>query len=356
MTGNKNEVVFRFDSLNVIKIALILALLAVLFILRDLLLVILTAVVFAASIEPIIKWFKQYRVGRLPAVIIIYVFVAIILIGTLYFLLVPLLNEASSLLTNLPSYVSSADLWSPLGEGTVIGSQKFIQDLSATFSVQDIVGKVQTVTSNLSAGIFSTISYAFGGALSLFLIIVLSFYLAVQENGIRNFLTTVTPFDNREYVLGLWTRAERKIGLWFQGQILLSIIIAILVYLGLTIIGVEHSLLLAVLAGLFELVPLFGPVLAAIPAVIIAFISGGGVTGALIVIAFYVVVQQFENQLIYPLVVNKVVGVPAIIVIIALIAGGTLAGFLGLLLSVPIAAILMEFFTDVQKGTFVKKV
>jgi len=188
------------------------------------------------------------------------------------------------------------------------------------------------------------------------LIIVLSFYLAVQENGIRNFLTTVTPFDNREYVLGLWTRAERKIGLWFQGQILLSIIIAILVYLGLTIIGVEHSLLLAVLAGLFELVPLFGPVLAAIPAVIIAFISGGGVTGALIVIAFYVVVQQFENQLIYPLVVNKVVGVPAIIVIIALIAGGTLAGFLGLLLSVPIAAILMEFFTDVQKGTFVKKV
>ncbi|MCI5108633.1 MAG: AI-2E family transporter, partial [Candidatus Pacebacteria bacterium] len=143
-------------------------------------------------------------------------------------------------------------------------------------------------------------------------------------------------------------RAEKKIGLWFQGQLLLVVIIAILTYLGLTLIGIEHSLLLAVLAGMFELIPLFGPILAGIPAVAIAFLTGG-VTKALIVIALYLIIQQFENQLIYPLVVKKVVGVPAIIVILALIAGGTLAGFLGIILSVPIAAVLMELFVDLQK-------
>ena len=194
----------------------------------------------------------------------------------------------------------------------------------------------------------------FGGLASFLLIVVISFYLAVQEDGIHNFLKTITPRDQREYVLNLWRRAQNKIGLWFQGQLLLVVIIGVLTYLGLALIGVEYALPLAVLAGLFELIPLFGPILAAIPAIALAFLADG-VTTALLVAAFYVIVQQFENQLIYPLVVKKVVGVPAIIVIIALIAGGTLAGFFGMLLSVPIAAILMELFTDMQKGQFERK-
>ena len=348
------EVIFRIDVFSIIKIVLVLLLFAVLFILRDLLLVLIAAIVIAASIEPIINWFKRYKVGRLPAVVFIYFILAVILIATFYFLLVPVLNETSSLLTSLPTYISSTDLWTPLGDSTFLGSQQFMRDLSANFSVQDIVSQVQVIANNLSTGIFSTFSFVFGGALSFFLIIIFSFYLAVQENGIKNFLTAITPVGNKGYVLDLWKRAERKIGLWFQGQLLLVVIIAVLTYLGLTIIGIEHSLILAVIAGLFELIPLFGPILAAIPAIGIAFLTGG-FAPALIVTAFYLIIQQFENQLIYPLVVKKVVGVPAIVVILALIVGGTLAGFLGILLSVPVAAILMELFTDMQKGVFDKK-
>jgi len=348
---NNQEVIFKIDVFSVIKVVLVLLLFAVLFALRDLLLVLIAAVVIASASEPMVRWFKTYKIGRLPAVVFIYVFLAMLLVGAFYFLLVPLLNETSSLLASLPAYINSTDLWTPFGEGTLLGSQQFVQDLSANFSVQDIVTQVQSVANNLTASIFSAFSYIFGGALSFFLIIVLSFYLAVQENGIRNFLTTITPIDHRPYVLDLWKRAENKIGRWFQGQILLVVIITVLTYLGLTLIGIEHSLLLAVLAGLFELIPLFGPILAAIPAIAIAFLTGG-LTPALIVLAFYLIIQQFENQLIYPLVVKKVVGVPAIIVILALIAGGTLAGFLGVLLAVPVAAILMELFNDMQKGVF----
>jgi predicted PurR-regulated permease PerM len=105
---------------------------------------------------------------------------------------------------------------------------------------------------------------------------------------------------------------------------------------------------LALLAGTFEIIPVFGPILSAIPGVILAF-TAGGTTLALIIAAFYLLVQQFESHLIYPLVVRKIVGVPPILVILALIIGWELAGVLGVLISVPVASILMEVVDDIEK-------
>jgi predicted PurR-regulated permease PerM len=200
----------------------------------------------------------------------------------------------------------------------------------------------------------STATAILGGVLSLVLTIVLSFYLSVQQDGITNFLKTVTPTKHRKYVIGLWNRAEKKIGLWMQGQLLLGVIVAVLVYLGLTLLGVKHALLLGFLAGIFELIPLFGPILSAIPGIAIAFVDSG-FTLAVVVMGLYLIIQQFESQLIYPLVVKKVVGVPPIISIVALVVGAKLAGFIGLLLSVPVAAILMEFFNDLEKDRIMEE-
>ena len=99
---------------------------------------------------------------------------------------------------------------------------------------------------------------------------------------------------------------------------------------------------------MFELIPIFGPILAAVPAVGLAFLEGG-IGSAFMVVIIYVIIQQFENQLFYPLVVKQVVGVPSIIAIIALFSGAQLAGLLGMILSVPLAAILMELFNDLDK-------
>jgi predicted PurR-regulated permease PerM len=114
--------------------------------------------------------------------------------------------------------------------------------------------------------------------------------------------------------------------------------------------------LLAVLAGVFELIPLFGAFLAAVPGIAIASVDGG-ITLGLMVTGLYLIISQFENHLIYPLVVTKVVGVPPLMVIIALIVGFQTAGFLGVILSVPVAAIVQELIKDVQKekATFLKK-
>jgi predicted PurR-regulated permease PerM len=132
-----------------------------------------------------------------------------------------------------------------------------------------------------------------------------------------------------------------------QGQVLLGLLMGSFVYLGLTIIGVKYALLLAVLAAIFELIPVFGPTLAAVPAVLIGLVNGGLGVGVAIIL-LYVILQQFENHLLYPLVVTKVVGVPPLLVILALIIGAQLAGFLGLLLSAPMAAVIQELVKDIE--------
>jgi predicted PurR-regulated permease PerM len=151
------------------------------------------------------------------------------------------------------------------------------------------------------------------------------------------------------YVLNLWKRSQDKIGKWMQGQIVLALIVGVLLYLGLTILGVPYALLLAVIAAFFELIPIFGQIIAAVPAVLIAF-GHGGVTEALLVVGLYLVVQQFESHLIYPIVVKKVVGIPPLIVIIALLVGYKLLGFLGVLISVPIAGAVQELVSDIGES------
>ena len=155
------------------------------------------------------------------------------------------------------------------------------------------------------------------------------------------------PVEYEDYSVDLWKRAQKKIGLWMQGQILLSVIVAILVYLGLLIIGIPYALLLSVFTAIAEIIPIL-VLIAGTAAAVVAF-SDGGIPLALIVAGLFIVVNQFESNLIYPLIVKKIVGIPPLLVIVALIAGYTLAGFLGVLLSVPVAAVILELITDFDK-------
>lgn len=176
---------------------------------------------------------------------------------------------------------------------------------------------------------------------------VISFYLSINKNGVENFLRIITPDRNEEYVVGLWKRTEHKIGLWFQGQLLLGFLVGVLIYLGLLLFSVQYALLLAVAAAIMELIP-FGIILAAIPAIASGY-SSGGTTTALEVTGLYVIIQQFESNLIQPLIVKKVVGISSLLVILSLLIGIELAGFWGVILSIPVAVCVMEYFDDLDK-------
>ncbi len=311
--------------------------------LRDLIISLVTAVVLASAIEPAVHWFAKHRVPRVFGVILIYVSILITIASIVYFVIPTLFEEVSVLLSNLPAYLNSIE---NLAADFSLTSFDITERLTGGVPASELTS-FAGVLSALGGGLLQGAGLVFGSLFSFILIAVLSFYLSVQEDGVEEFFRLVSPARHEDYIVDLWHRSQRKIGLWMQGQLLLAVIMGVFVYLGLTILGIKYQLLLAFLAMVFEIIPVFGPILAALPAIAIGLLDS--VSSGLFVLGFYVIIQQFENHLIYPLVVRKIIGVPPMLVITALIIGGEVAGFLGVLLSVPLAAVFLELVNDFEK-------
>lgn len=332
---------------TVFKVVVILLGAWLLFVLRNLALDVITAIVIASAIEPGVASLMRKKIPRILAVIIIYLVLFGVFFGLFYFFLPSVLEDLATFLAALPGYLEA---FTRAGAFDAYANILGVPAPSA-ISADDIMSGIRSAfdISGTFGNAFSAVARIFGGVFSLVLIVVFSFYFAVIETGVDDFLHVVSPKKYQKYVLDLWRRSQTKIGLWMQGQLILAVIMGVLVYLGLTIFGIKHALLLAVLAAVFEIIPVFGPTLAAVPAILIGF-ADGGLTVGIVVIVLYTVLQQFENHLIYPLVVTRVVGVPPLLVILALIVGASLAGFLGILLSVPAAAVIQELVRDIESG------
>lgn len=329
----------QIPASSVVTVLLVLFGAWVLWILRDLSLLVLTAIVIASAIEPGVGFIVRRRVPRFLSVLLMYVLVFGSLFVLFYFFFPPIIADAETFITSVPEYLNTLNL--PNSAGVIASSDQ-------TQSILTTLVSFQSAFSGTSGGVLRLFATFFGGIFSLVLVIVLSFYFALQETGVEDFLRLVVPAHWEDYAADLWKRAQKKIGLWMQGQILLSVIIGVLVYLGLLIMGIKYALLLAVFTALAEIIPIFGSLMAGAAAAAVAFTQGGFAL-ALIVAGLYVVVNQFETNLIYPLIVKKVVGLPPLLVIIALIAGWQLAGFLGVLLSMPVAAVALEFLSDFER-------
>ena len=341
------EFSISITSGTIIKTLVILAIAWFVYELRALALIVLTAIVIASAVEPGIAAIARRKIPRVLGVIIVYLLLIGIFFSLFYFFLPSVLDDFATFLSSMPTYLEAFNRTGAFDQyANILGIPA-----PSTISAQEIMDGVRSIFSLGGAfgNALAAASRIFGGVFSFILIFVFSFYFAVIETGVDDFLRIVTPKSHQAYVQGLWRRSQHKIGLWMQGQLLLAVIMGVLVFLGLTILGVPHALVLAVIAGCFEIIPVFGPTLSAIPAVTIAFV-GGGPTLGLLTVALYVIAQQFENHLIYPLVVTRVVGVPPLLVILALIVGAELAGFLGIILSVPAAATLQELVRDFEAG------
>ena len=319
-------------------------LLWLIYFLRDLILIIITAIIISSSVEPLKKMMVLYKIPKILSVVVIYLFI-FLFFTTLFYEMVPIFLEQSRIfLDNLPQV--STKIKETLGIA-VVGDL-----LSNSFSFFDDID-YQSVIGSVATSGFTALSTFANGIVSFILIILFSVYFSLEDRSIHKFVEVLTPKQYEKYAVDLVTRSQRKIGLWFRGQLLLGAITAVLVYLMLTLVGVPNAFFLAVLAGVFELVPILGSVIAIIPAILLAFVSGG-FTLVLIVIAIYLIIQQFQSNLIYPLVVRKVVGVPIPLVIISLVAGAQLFGFIGVVIAIPVVAILQEVFNDIGSGKIKK--
>lgn len=310
----------------------------VLYLIRNVLAVLLFSVIIAAAVTPLANYLQKKSIPRTLAVFSIY-FLAFLIFGTIiYFIVSPLSSELDNLSLTIPLYFDKVNGFFDVIRDTAPQYEQLLN------KVQDNLLQISTDLGRVSGNIFGATTGIFGGVVSMVFAIVISFYLSAQEHGINIFLRAITPKEHQSYVLSLWARAQYKLGRWLQAQIVLSLIVGVLTYFGLLIFGIKHRVILALLTGVMEIIPFFGPVIAAVPAVILGLLKSPIV--ALWIILIYTIIHQLENHVFVPNIMNRAVGLNPVVVIISLLVGGKLFGIPGIILAVPVAVVLVELIKD----------
>lgn len=330
----------EISSGTILRTIFILLLLWFLFLVRDILFLVFISVIIVSAIDPIVDWFQRREVPRALTVLVVYV-VFISILGTAIGLLIPpLTSEIRGLGENFPALVEKLS-----------GYFRVIRDYAVSHNLQQQISNLsgsiaeklsQTGTSVLGG----TISFI-GGIFSFVVVLSVAFYMSVQEKGIKKFFASLMPEEHREYTSGLVDRIQFKMGRWLQGQVFLMLIIFLLDYVGLLLIGAPYALVLALVAGILEIVPYIGPVISAVIAVSVSFLHSP-LTG-LLVLGLFVLVQQLEGYVFTPLVMKKAVGLNPVVVILALMIGAKLGGVMGIIVAVPVAAVAGEILNDLTK-------
>ncbi len=327
------DIRIHFDEHNLFEVALIGALVYALWTIGDFLLVLGAGLIVSTFIEDFVVRGLKYKIPRAVSVIAFYVVAFMILIGVFVFVVPVMTREIADLALIYPEI------------GEYLADSGLVLSPMDSFSIQGFLDVLQDA--ELRDALLQNALNFFGGVVNALIVFVVSFYLSIQANGIDHALRIFTPLKYEEKVVSFWHRVQRKIGSWFRGQLLIAVILTVLTYAGLFLGGVPYAFLLSVLAGVFGLVP-YGIFLALIPAVVIGFIQGGLVMAVGVAVG-YVLLQQVLDLGLQPLIVNKLTGVPSLVVIISVFIGAELFGLYGLLLAMPIALFVMELIAESEK-------
>lgn len=341
----KEDVNITISSGTIVKTLSWVAIFAGLLYVSDFVIAFLVAIVIASSAEMPVNTMVKWGVPRMLAVVIL-LLIFFFFVGAVAFVFIPpMADDFAKFIKTLPQILDSVRIF-----GKDLGF-KDVSSLLADVSNDISKGQVLTIIKNAifgSTGFFATTSVVLQSIVNFILTFVLAFYLALEERGVQKFLRFVVPKKHEDYVEDLWMRAQKKIGLWMQGQVLLSLLVSLMVYVPTLYLAIPYASLIAVLAFIGELVPMVGLTLAMVPAFFLAW-THGGMHLLLITAAIYIAISQIESHILYPRVMSKMVGVPSVIVIVAIVIGAKIAGIWGVLLAVPVASILMELASDIEK-------
>lgn len=304
-----------------------------LYLLRGPLLLLYVCVLFATGLSPLVRYIERRRpLGgkrRLPrpaAILLIYAAVLGTIAGIGAMIVQPLVEQSQQFWKELPTLLDR--LQARLMSWGVISPDRSLKEL-----IQQAPGSVDAVTA-----VIGTLWGFVGGLLGFITVLLLTFYLLVESQGIFEFLLRLVPSDRRQKVSEVSALVTEKVSAWLGGQLLLGFVIGATTAIGLALMGVPYFYLLAMIAGVGEMIPIVGPIISAIPAVAVAFTVSPGL--ALGVTIFFLVQQQLENAVLVPKLMGQTVGLGAVTVITALVVGGELLGMVGALLAVPTAAIV----------------
>lgn len=305
----------------------------IIFVARDVIVALILAIVISTAFNPIVTFLERRRVPRIIGTLLMYL-VAATALGVIVYAFIPIaLTEFLNLTTT------------------------FSDRLGPVFNALHVDNAVSTLSSNISeldellfGGAFplvSVTSRVLGGVLFAFAAFALSFYLTVGRDGVEKFLIAVLPTALEPRVLFLYERISRKIGRWLMGQLFLSLVVGVITFFSMWLLGVQYSFLLGVMAGVAELVPYVGPILTGSLALLIGFEESFSL-GIYVLIAF-AIIQQIENYVLLPAVVRYTTALNPVVILVSLLIGGKVFGFVGIILAVPVAVLFQELIEDWTK-------
>lgn len=284
----------------------------ILWLVRELIYSLFIGFILMSALRPIVKSIERKRITHGLSVVLIYFSFVLIFIFLLALVIPPIIIESGNLITNFPFIL-----------------EKLSPEVSRFFNFESLNRYVPDVTNH----IFNLIGNIFSNTFFVITTLFFGFYLLLEESSIKVFLMKFFDEKKIQDLSHIVEKAETRMSNWFWGEIALMTVVGVFTFIGLNLIGMKYALPLAVLAGLLEVVPNVGPILSAIPAILIGFSVSpflGFSTAAL-----YFIVQQLENNIIVPVIMKRAVGLNPIVTLIALVIGGKLIGVIGVLLAIP---------------------
>ncbi len=319
-----DRVKIDISTSTIIKV--ILAVLAVwfLFLIREIALLFFIVLIIVAALDPLVN--KMSRVmPRFLSVLIVSIIFLGVLVGIGFIIVPPIIDQLTQLAVNLPIIINK------LGPVYDWISQSLGNYQEGLLNLSSQLGKITT-------NIYSTTVGFISGIVAFLTVLVLSFYMLLERENLQNSLSQLFPAEHKEKFFGVLAKITGKMGAWLRGQFLLMLAVGVLDGIALLSLGIPYALVLALWGGLTEVIPYIGPWLGLVPAVVIA-LAISPLKGLLVLIA-YVLIQQIEAQFLVPKVMGRAVGLSPVIIILVLLIGAKLFGILGIVIAVPVAAVI----------------
>ena len=304
-----------------------------LFIIREALQLLYLSIVLSLGFAPVVRriearhWLgRKRKTPRWLAILILYIVLVALAAAALEVIVLPLVAQARDLGSHLPEYIANVQSW-------LINHH--LQ--RRMYTMAELLERGPNTNTTMTS-LLGVVNQAVGIILTSFTVLLLSFYLLVEGNDMFHGVLEWMPADARPRWSRMASDAAVKVGAWMTGQFVLCLMIGASATTGFWIIGLPYFYVLGLICGLGEMVPLLGPIVSAIPAVLVA--TTLGLNTALITTAFIFVQQQIESNIIIPRLMQKQTGISPILVMVAILIGGSLLGVLGALLAVPTAAVI----------------
>lgn len=317
---------------TIFKIAFIALLFYIIYLIRDILILSIFALIISILFNPIIDFLQRKRIPRVLAVILVY-------IGTFGLISLLIYSLASLFFVEIQKF---SQVFPEYFE-TISPSLKSL-GVEAFEDIESFIGLLNKSVETIAASFLGAVSAIFGGIFSTIYVVTIAIFLSLEEKGVEKSLSLLFPKKYETYVLHLWARCQRKVSGWFLSRILASIFVGGIVYVAFLILNVKYPLTLGLLAGVLNFIPIIGPIVTGI--LIFVIISLDSTLRAIFALVAFTLVQQIENNILTPLLTKRFVELSPVIVLISLVIGGKLLGILGAIFAIPLAGILSEFLKD----------